>query len=147
MDLNALTVFREVAEAGGFRAAADRLGVTPSAVSQTIGKREESLCVVIEATGAWGEHLCGLLRPVGAAAFDLGEQDEARGQQQCAIHWVKRQGQRRGGRCKRDLAQIKQTVQPGPPAKAAQSGDGDSAAQQGEHGQRQRAADSDVRAP
>ena len=35
-DLNALTVFALVAEERSFRAAADRMGVTRSAVSQTI---------------------------------------------------------------------------------------------------------------
>jgi DNA-binding transcriptional LysR family regulator len=47
MDLNALTVFHAVAEAGGFRSAADRLGVTRSAVSQTMRKLEESLGVAL----------------------------------------------------------------------------------------------------
>ncbi|MGA0565296.1 LysR family transcriptional regulator [Ancylobacter sp. VNQ12] len=40
IDLNALTIFRLVAEERSFRAAADRLGVTRSAVSQTIGRLE-----------------------------------------------------------------------------------------------------------
>lgn len=35
-DLNALAVFAVVAEERNFRAAADRLGVTRSAVSQTV---------------------------------------------------------------------------------------------------------------
>lgn len=91
MDLNALTVCHARAEAGGLRAAADRLGVTRSAVSRTTRKREESLGVAIEATGARGERPCGLLSLIGVAAFDLGEQNEDRGQQQCAIQWVKRQ--------------------------------------------------------
>jgi hypothetical protein len=110
MDLNAITVSHAVAEAAGLSAAADRPSGTGSAVSQTSRKLEGSLGVAIGATGARGERPCGLLRLVGAAASDLGEQNEARGQQQCAIHWVKRQGQRGGGRCKRDLAQIKQTA-------------------------------------
>ncbi len=42
-DLNALTVFSLVAEERSFRAAADRLGVTRSAVSQTIRRLEETL--------------------------------------------------------------------------------------------------------
>jgi DNA-binding transcriptional LysR family regulator len=42
-DLNALAVFVLIAEERSFRAAADRLGVTRSAVSQTIRRLEESL--------------------------------------------------------------------------------------------------------
>ena len=42
-DLNALAVFALVAEERNFRAAADRLGVTRSAVSQTIRRLEEML--------------------------------------------------------------------------------------------------------
>lgn len=47
MDLNALAVFHAVAETGGFRSAADRLGVTRSAVSQTIRKLEERMGVAL----------------------------------------------------------------------------------------------------
>ena len=43
LDLNALAVFALVAEERNFRAAADRLGVTRSAVSQTIQRLEETL--------------------------------------------------------------------------------------------------------
>lgn len=46
-DLNALSIFRLVAEERGFRAAADRLGVTRSAVSQTIRKLEETMGVAL----------------------------------------------------------------------------------------------------
>src|SRR5689334_22925465 len=42
-DLNALAVFALVAETRNFRAAADRLGVTRSAVSQTMRRLEERL--------------------------------------------------------------------------------------------------------
>jgi len=42
-DLNALAVFALVAEERNFRAAADRIGVTRSAVSQTIKRLEETL--------------------------------------------------------------------------------------------------------
>ncbi|WP_043839514.1 LysR family transcriptional regulator [Muricoccus aerilatus] len=42
-DLNALAVFATVAEERSFRAAADRLGVTRSAVSQSIQRLEEAL--------------------------------------------------------------------------------------------------------
>ncbi|NUQ19505.1 MAG: LysR family transcriptional regulator, partial [Gemmatimonadaceae bacterium] len=46
-DLNAMAVFAAVAEARGFRAASDRLGVTASAVSQSLRKLEERLGVVL----------------------------------------------------------------------------------------------------
>ena len=46
-DLNALAVFALVAEERSFRAAADRLGVTRSAVSQTVRRLEESLGVAL----------------------------------------------------------------------------------------------------
>lgn len=42
-DLNALSVFAVVAQERNFRAAADRMGVTRSAVSQTISRLEEML--------------------------------------------------------------------------------------------------------
>ncbi|WP_439495106.1 LysR family transcriptional regulator [Bosea sp. (in: a-proteobacteria)] len=46
-DLNALAVFTLVAEERSFRAAADRLGVTRSAVSQTIRRLEEILGIAL----------------------------------------------------------------------------------------------------
>lgn len=46
-DLAALAVFRAVAETRGFRAAADRLDVTRSAVSQTIRKLEEQIGIAL----------------------------------------------------------------------------------------------------
>lgn len=46
-DLNALAVFALVAEERNFRAAADRMGVTRSAVSQTIRKLEEALGIAL----------------------------------------------------------------------------------------------------
>ncbi|MBL6080387.1 LysR family transcriptional regulator [Belnapia sp. T18] len=46
-DLNALAVFATVAEERSFRAAADRLGVTRSAVSQSIRRLEETLGAAI----------------------------------------------------------------------------------------------------
>lgn len=46
-DLNALAVFALVAEERSFRAAADRMGVTRSAVSQTIRKLEETLGIAL----------------------------------------------------------------------------------------------------
>ncbi|MBU0724751.1 MAG: LysR family transcriptional regulator [Alphaproteobacteria bacterium] len=46
-DLNALTIFALVAEERSFRAAADRLGVTRSAVSQAIKRLEETLGIAL----------------------------------------------------------------------------------------------------
>lgn len=46
-DLNALSVFLLIAEEKNFRAAADRLGVTRSAVSQTLNRLEESLGIAL----------------------------------------------------------------------------------------------------
>src|SRR5512132_535217 len=44
-DLNGMAVFTAVAEAKGFRAAGDRLGVSASAVSQALRRLEERLGV------------------------------------------------------------------------------------------------------
>jgi len=46
-DLNALAVFALVAEERSFRAAADRLGITRSAVSQTIRRLEETVGIAL----------------------------------------------------------------------------------------------------
>jgi len=46
-DLNALAIFAHVAEERSFRAAADRLGVTRSAVSQTIRRLEETMGIAL----------------------------------------------------------------------------------------------------
>lgn len=46
-DLNALSVFALVAQERNFRAAADRMGVTRSAVSQTISRLEETLGILL----------------------------------------------------------------------------------------------------
>jgi DNA-binding transcriptional LysR family regulator len=46
-DLNALAIFALVAEERSFRAAADRLGVTRSAVSQTMRRLEETLGIAL----------------------------------------------------------------------------------------------------
>ena len=46
-DLNAMAVFATVAELRGFRAAGERLGVSASAVSQTLRKLEGQLGVVL----------------------------------------------------------------------------------------------------
>lgn len=47
IDLNALSIFCMVADERNFRAAADRLGVTRSAVSQTIRKLEEAMGIAL----------------------------------------------------------------------------------------------------
>lgn len=47
VDLASLAVLRAVAETRGFRAAADRLGVTRSAVSQTIRKLEDQIGIAL----------------------------------------------------------------------------------------------------
>lgn len=90
-DLNAMAVFVAVAQARGFRAAGDRLGVSASAVSQSIRKLEEQLGVVlvqrttrsVHLTEA-GERLFASVRPaleeVRSAVAALGElTSEARG--------------------------------------------------------------------
>src|SRR5690349_20072976 len=83
-DLNAMSVFVTVAEAGGFRAAGERLGVSASAVSQSIRRLEEELGVVlvqrttrsVHLTEA-GERLFSSVRPaleeVRSAVASLGE--------------------------------------------------------------------------
>src|SRR2546430_106639 len=83
-DLNAMAVFVTLAEAKGFRAAGDRLGVSASAVSQSIRKLGEQLGVVlvqrttrsVHLTEA-GERLFASVRPaleeVRSAVAALGE--------------------------------------------------------------------------
>ena len=83
-DLNGMTVFAAVAEAKGFRAAGDRLGVSASAVSQALRKLEERLGVAlvqrstrsVRLTEA-GERLYASVRPalaeVRSAVAALGE--------------------------------------------------------------------------
>jgi DNA-binding transcriptional LysR family regulator len=90
-DLNAMAVFVAVAEAKGFRAAGDRIGVSASAVSQSMRKLEEQLGVVlvqrttrsVHLTAA-GERLLASVRPalaeVRSAVAAIGElTDEPRG--------------------------------------------------------------------
>jgi DNA-binding transcriptional LysR family regulator len=83
-DLNAIAVFVAVAEAKGFRAAGERLGVTASAVSQTLRKLEDGLGVVlVQRTtrsvrlSEAGERLFASVRPaladVRAAVAAVGE--------------------------------------------------------------------------
>ncbi|GAA0224396.1 LysR family transcriptional regulator [Marinomonas primoryensis] len=70
IDLNILPVFIAVAEEHNFRAAADRLGITRSAVSQMIRKLEDQLGIALfnRTTRSVkltenGEHLFSLMRP------------------------------------------------------------------------------------
>src|SRR3990170_8098927 len=96
-DLNALAVFALVAEEQSFRAAADRLGVTRSAVSQTMRRLEETLGIAlirrttrsVSLTEA-GERLYGEVAPAIAdmraaieATGNLGERP--RGQLRLAV--------------------------------------------------------------
>lgn len=87
-ELDGMATFVAVAEAKGFRAAADRLGRTHSAVSQAVRRLEERLDVAlvrrttrsIHLTEA-GERLYAALRPaldeVRAAVADVGEMGNA----------------------------------------------------------------------
>lgn len=92
-----MAVFAAVADAGGFRAAGDRLGVSASAVSQALRRLEEGLGVVlvqrttrsVRLTTA-GERLYASLRPaleeVRAAVAAIGELgDEPRGTLRLAV--------------------------------------------------------------
>ncbi|MGZ9722861.1 LysR family transcriptional regulator [Rhizobium miluonense] len=82
-DLNALAVFALVAEERSFRAAADRMGITRSAVSQTIRRLEETLgiALVLRTTRSVslteaGERLYGQVTP---AIADMRAATEAAG--------------------------------------------------------------------
>ncbi len=87
-DLSGMGVFAAVAEARGFRAAGERLGVTASAVSQAIRRLEDQLGVIlvqrttrsVRLTDA-GEKLYAVVRPaladVRAAVAALGELGDA----------------------------------------------------------------------
>lgn len=96
-DLNALAVFALVAQQRSFRAAADRLGVTRSAVSQTIGRLEAAMGLAlvrrttrsVSLTEA-GERLHAALAPalaeIEAAIESTGDQAGApRGQLRLAV--------------------------------------------------------------
>jgi len=95
-DLNALAVFAVVAEERNFRAAADRLGVTRSAVSQTIARLEAALDMAlvrrttrsVSLTEA-GEHLIASLVPalaeIRAAVETTGSLNAPRGQLRLAV--------------------------------------------------------------
>jgi len=83
-DLNGMTVFAAIAEAKGFRAAGDRLGVSASALSQALRKLEERLGVAlvrrstrsVRLTEA-GERLYASVRPALGEVPGLDESDQA----------------------------------------------------------------------
>lgn len=90
MDLNLLTLLLAVAEERNFRAAADRTGVTRSAVSQAIRRLEDQLgtALVVRTTRSVrmteaGETLVrtleGPLAEIGGALEGIGAQDKPRG--------------------------------------------------------------------
>lgn len=90
IDLNLLTLFQAVAEEANFRAAADRLGVTRSAVSQGIRRLEDSCGVALvqrttrsvrltEAGGRLREALARPLSDVRTALEDLSADTAPRG--------------------------------------------------------------------
>lgn len=96
-DFNALSIFVLVAEERSFRAAADRLGVTRSAVSQTIRRLEEMLGMALvrrttrsvsltEDGARLHAEIAPALAEVGAAFSTLGDvKDRARGQLRLAV--------------------------------------------------------------
>ncbi|MCR6664090.1 MAG: LysR family transcriptional regulator [Luteimonas sp.] len=95
-DLNLLRVFHTVAEAGNFRAAADRLGVTRSAVSQAIRKLEDGLGIALvqrstrsvrltEAGMRLHEQVAGPLSMIGAALEDTLDDGPPRGLLRVAV--------------------------------------------------------------
>ncbi|MDH5821868.1 LysR substrate-binding domain-containing protein [Luteimonas sp. RD2P54] len=89
-DLNLLRMFLAVAEAASFRAAADALGVTRSAVSQGIRRLEDALGVALvqrstrsvrltEAGERLHRQVAGPLRTVGAALEEAVDEGPPRG--------------------------------------------------------------------
>jgi DNA-binding transcriptional LysR family regulator len=84
MDLAGITVFVTIAEAGSFRAASERLGVTRSAVSQSIRRLEERMGVALVQRTTRSIHLTEagerLYQSVRPALDDLGAAMEAVGE-------------------------------------------------------------------
>lgn len=96
IDLNLLPLFRAVAEETNFRAAADRLGVTRSAVSQGIRRLEDSLGVAlvtrttrsVRLTEAGMQLQAELARPLAemlSALETVGAEDRPRGLLRIAV--------------------------------------------------------------
>ncbi|MBM6594229.1 LysR family transcriptional regulator [Microvirga pudoricolor] len=84
LDLAGITVFVTVADAGSFRAASERLGVTRSAVSQSIRRLEERMGVALLQRTTRSVHLTEagdrLYQAVRPALDDLGAAVEAVGE-------------------------------------------------------------------
>lgn len=76
VDLNALTVFQRVAKCRSFTGAAEQLGVTRSAVSQTVAKLEQSLGIALVLRTTRSVNLTdagqALLTSITPALTDLG---------------------------------------------------------------------------
>jgi len=96
IDLNLLPLFDAVAEERNFRAAADRLGVTRSAVSQGIRRLEDSLATALvtrttrsvrltEAGERLRQALAGPLSDIGAALEHLTAEDRPSGLLKLAV--------------------------------------------------------------
>lgn len=95
-DLDLLTVFLAVAKADNFRAAADRLGITRSAVSQSIRRLEDRLSATlvtrttraVRLTEAGAQLFADLSRPmseIAAALDEVGGTDRPRGHLRLAV--------------------------------------------------------------
>ncbi len=95
-DLNLLRVLQAVAEAGNFRAAADRLGVTRSAVSQAIRRLEDDLGIAVvqrstrsvrltEAGERLNRQVSGALASIGTALEDVHADGRPRGLLRVAV--------------------------------------------------------------
>ena len=89
VDLNALAVFQRVADCRSFTAAAQQLGVTRSAVSQTLTKLEQSLGVALLLRTTRSVSLTdagqALLVSVSPALAELGNALEASVRRQAAV--------------------------------------------------------------
>ncbi len=89
VDLNALAVFQRVAECRSFTGAADQLGVTRSAVSQTISKLEQALGIALVLRTTRSVNLTdagqALLASVRPALAELDTALEATQQRQAAV--------------------------------------------------------------
>jgi DNA-binding transcriptional LysR family regulator len=96
LDLNLLPLFQAVAEEGNFRAAADRLGVTRSAVSQGIRRLEDCIGIAlvtrttrsVRLTEAGERLIAALAQPMSdivAALEHLASEDQPRGLLKLAV--------------------------------------------------------------
>ncbi|WP_416057889.1 LysR family transcriptional regulator [Stenotrophomonas maltophilia] len=89
VDLNALTVFQRVAACRSFTGAAEQLGVTRSAVSQTVAKLEQSLGIALVLRTTRSVNLTdagqALLTSITPALTDLGAALDATQHRQGAV--------------------------------------------------------------